>query len=74
MSGLPNMWGEDWIPTEPLDLVMEINAKVAKIELLRFIVERHDGHLQLVSSAWEQISSKKKVNTFNGKSWHNFSI
>jgi len=68
------MWGEDWIPTEPLDLVMEINAKVAKIELLRFIVERHDGHLQLVSSAWEQISSKKKVNTFNGKSWHNFSI
>ena len=25
MSGLPKMWGEDWIPTEPLDLEIDIN-------------------------------------------------
>ena len=74
MSGLPNMWGEDWVPTEPLDLVIEINAKIAKIELLRFIIERHDGHLQLISSAWEQIISKRKTTTFDGDSWHKFSI
>ncbi len=74
MSGLPNMWGEDWIPTKPLDLDIEINSEIAKIELLRFIVERHDGHLQLVSSAWDQIISKKKVKSFNGESWHRFSI
>ena len=74
MSGLPNMWGEDWVPTKPLDLVIEINAKIAKIELLRFIVERHDGHLQLISSAWEQVVSKRKTTTFDGDSWHKFSI
>lgn len=74
MSGLPNMWGEDWIPTEPLDLEMDINAKIAKVELLRYVIERHDGHLQLVSNAWDQIISNKKVKSFNGESWHHFSI
>ena len=74
MSGLPNMWGENWVPAEPLNLVFEIDAKIAKIELLRFIVERHDGHLQLISSAWEQITSKRNYDGFNGESWHKFSI
>ena len=73
MSGLPNMWGEDWIPTEPLDLEIDINAEIAKTELLRYVIERHDGHLQLVSNAWDQTISKK-TNSFNGESWHRFSI
>ena len=67
------MWGEDWIPQKPLDLKIEINSKIAKNEFLRFIVERHEGHLKLISSAWEKIISKNKIKSFDGESWHNFS-
>ena len=72
MSGLPNMWGEGWNP-KPLDLVININSKVAKIEVLRYILERHNGHLNLVSSAWDKIMSKNHSSVFNGDSWHKFS-
>ena len=73
MSGLPNMWGEGWNPPKPLDLVININSKVAKIEVLRYILERHNGHLNLVSSAWDKIMSKNNISSFNGDSWHEFS-
>ena len=73
MSGLPNMWGESWKPLKPLSLVIKINAEIAKIELLRYTLERHNGHLKLVSSAWNQIISKRKISSFDGESWHSFS-
>ena len=73
MSGLPNMWGEGWNPPKPLELVININSKIAKIEVLRYIIERHNGHLNLVSSAWDKIISKNNVSSFSGDSWHEFS-
>ena len=73
MSGLPNMWGEGWNPPKPLDLVININSKIAKIEVLRYILERHNGYLNLVSSAWNKIISKKNISSFSGDSWYEFS-
>ncbi|RAH15944.1 MAG: hypothetical protein CMB56_001795 [Methanobacteriota archaeon] len=73
MSGLPNLWGEGWIPQKPLDLKIKINPEIAKTEFLRFLVERHEGHLQIALSSWEKIISKNKTESFNGNSWNEFS-
>ena len=48
-SQLPHIWGVDWKPRTHLDFDSEVDVSNVKNELIRFIAERHDGHLRLVS-------------------------
>ena len=73
LSGLPRIWGGEWSPGNPLVLQSEMNAEAARLEVLRFIAERHDGHLQLVSSAWNQLAGDRLKSAFDSESWHGFS-
>ncbi len=47
-SELPKIWGEDWKPRTHLDFTAEVKIDDLKTELIRFITERHDGHLRLI--------------------------
>ena len=46
-SQLPHIWGVDWKPRAHLDFDSEVDVSNVKNELIRFIAERHDGHLRL---------------------------
>ena len=44
---------------------------MAKVEILRFVAEKHEGNLQTVSSLWDHVITDEKP--FDGDSWHAFS-
>ena len=73
LSRLPNIWGDEWSPSDALVLQNEVNGEAARLELLRFTAERHDGHLQPVSSAWSQLAGDHSKGAFDGEAWHGFS-
>ena len=43
----------------------------ARIEILRYIAERHDGKLQLIASIWDYVI--RDISSFDGDSWYEFS-
>ena len=57
-SQLPHIWGADWKPRAHLDFESEVEISDVKGELIRFIAERHDGHLRLVSWIFDEVSSE----------------
>ena len=69
-SNLPTLWGKNWTPTTPLIFSKSLKSKDVRRELLRFIAERHDGHLTFISSLWD---SQKIPSIFDGHSFHDFS-
>ena len=69
-SNLPTLWGKNWTPTSPLVFSKSLKSIDVRRELLRFIAERHDGHLSFISSLWD---SQKIPSIFNGNSFHDFS-
>ena len=71
-DALPNIFGEGWRPTKSLHFEELLDAKVARIEVLRFVAERHDGHLELVSHVWEETLGGSPT-SFTGETWHLFS-
>ena len=44
---LPPLWGAGWRPKAPLDFSSTLPQETARSELMRFLVERHDGHVSL---------------------------
>ena len=45
--------GAEWRPRRHLDFSRSISSKNVRDDLLRFIAERHDGHLRLVAHLWD---------------------
>ena len=68
---LPPIWGAGWQPSKPLNFSQKLISSEAKKELLRFIAERHDGYLEIISKIWEVLMPP---NSFDGESFHSFSI
>jgi 2-oxoisovalerate dehydrogenase E1 component len=72
-SELPPIHGTEWRPEKALIFTQPLSATAAKNEVLRFIIERHDGHMQVVSAAWDHLAEGGLDDTFNGESWQEFS-
>ena len=47
--------GGEWRPRKHLDFYQSIDSENVRRELLRFVAERHDGHLRLVDHIWSEI-------------------
>ena len=69
-TNLPTLWGKYWSPPTPLVFSKNLKSVDVRRELLRFIAERHDGHLTFISSLWD---STKIPSSFDGHSFHDFS-
>ena len=69
---LPVIHGADWRPQAPLEFIQQLHADTARSEVLRFVTQRHDGHLFLVATVWDHLIGNEPKQ-FEGPSWHNFS-
>ena len=69
-SELPVIWGLGWRPDSPLIFFEKLDSIKVKSHLLRFIAERHDGYLEVVSECLEEAIDRSK---FDGDSFHKFS-
>ena len=72
-SELPKIWGADWKPLSHLDFSSDIVISDLKDELIRFIAERHDGHLRLIGWLFDEISEEYSGKTLDGSQFHLFS-
>ena len=72
-SQLPHIWGADWKPRVHLDFESEVEISDVKGELIRFIAERHDGHLRLVSWIFDEVSNEYENTSLDGPAFHLFS-
>ena len=68
-SLLPKIWGSGWKPEIPLEFPQRVSSGHVREELLEFIAERHDGHLDAVSDCWANL---KIPNYLDGESFHGF--
>ena len=50
---LPEIFGQDWRPDQPLAFVQPLPKDAAKTEVLSFVAQRHDAHLFLVANVWD---------------------
>jgi 2-oxoisovalerate dehydrogenase E1 component len=69
---LPVIHGAEWRPQAPLEFVQQLHADAARSEVLRFVTQRHDGHLFLVATVWDHMIGNEPKQ-FEGPSWHTFS-
>ena len=69
---LPVIHGAGWVPKEALTFTQPLLADAARTEILRFVAQRHDGHLFLVANVWD-VLIENESKQFEGPSWHNFS-
>ena len=72
-SELPKIWGVDWKPRTHLDFSMDVSMDDLKDELIRFIAERHDGHLRLIGWLFDEVSEEYSTKTLDGPEFHLFS-
>lgn len=69
-ADLPTIWGAGWKPEKGLSFPKKLDAAKAKSDLLSFIAERHDGHLENVTKAWELVCNN---GSYDGEQFHEFS-
>ena len=69
---LPEIFGQDWRPDQPLAFVQPLPKDAAKTEVLSFVAQRHDAHLFLVANVWDHLV-ESEPETFEGPSWQTFS-
>ena len=72
-SELPHIWGADWKPRSHLDFISDVSLSDLKEELIRFIAERHDGHLRLIGWLFDEVSQDYEGKTLDGPNFHLFS-
>ena len=60
--------GAEWRPRRHLDFSRSISSQHVRDDLLRFIAERHDGHLRLVAHLWD-VSYPEPVH-WDGAAFH----
>ncbi len=66
---LPAIWGGDWEPPLPLTFTYKINSKDVLDELSRFVIERHDGYVELAAECW---GAMNPPNLFTGEEYYKF--
>jgi len=66
---LPPIWGLNWSPKHALLFTKKLPEEDARSELLRFIAERHDGHLEFISREWREMQPPSQ---FDGGTYHQF--
>ena len=71
--GFSDINGCDWRPEKALTFTNPLSVEDARFEVLRFVAERHDGHLEKVATTWDQLQSQFSNNQFDGRQWHSFS-
>jgi len=69
-SELPTIWGAGWEPSSALEFPTPLNSSWARDELLKFVAERHDGHLDTAASCWDEMGTPE---SFGGVSFYQFS-
>ena len=69
-SELPTIWGIGWTPGQALEFYKPLEEGEAREELMRFIAERHDGHLLMILECWKKIACQKR---YDGDEFHEFS-
>jgi 2-oxoisovalerate dehydrogenase E1 component len=69
-SFLPKIWGAGWKPHLSLDFPQRIESGNVRRELMVFIAERHDGHLNTVSDCWDSLNLPDRL---DGESFHKLS-
>ncbi len=62
--------GAEWQPMRHLDLARPIEVIEVRSELLRFIAERHDGHLRLIGWLWDQTFDEQAGDAWDGATLH----
>ena len=67
---LPPIRGASWRPDAELNFVASLPSAAARAEVLRFVGERHPGHLLLVAEAWAE--AVNKATSFDGPAWASF--
>ena len=72
-SQLPHIWGVDWKPRAHLDFESDVKISELKEEIVRFIAERHDGHLRLISWIFDEVSDEYEGEVLDGAAFHLFS-
>ena len=72
-SQLPHIWGGDWKPRAHLDFDSDVEIGELKGELIRFIAERHDGHLRLMNWIFDEVSTEYETKMLDGAAFHLFS-
>ena len=68
---LPVIHGSNWRARGPLKFNQPLLADAARTEVLRFVAQRHDGHLFLVANVWDVLIENEPAQ-FEGESWHTF--
>ena len=68
---LPVIHGSDWRASAPLKFTQPLLADAARREVLRFIAQRHDGHLFLAANVWD-VLVENEPSQFEGEAWHTF--
>ena len=51
-------------------VLLTFTTKTARSELMRFLVERHDGHIESAFECWNSLNPPER---FDGTSFHEFS-
>ena len=68
---MPPLWGSGWRPEAPLEFSSALPQETARSELMRFLVERHDGHVEYAHECWNSLNPPER---FNGKVFTNLRI
>lgn len=71
-GSLPPIFGKDWQPKSHLKFQTLLDVNSAKAEVMRFVIQRHDGMIALAGNIWDHVIGKD-VKSFDGPSWHEFS-
>jgi len=69
-ADFPIIWGAGWRPEESLTFPSGLDPNYAKTQLMTFIAERHDGHLETIAECWDEIDVQEH---FDGKDYQEFS-
>ena len=68
---LPPIHASKWQPENALNFSSPLSSDGVRSELLRFVAERHDGHLEVVAKCWDAHAPPK---SFKGELYHEFCI
>ena len=68
---LPEIFGQEWRASQPLEFVQPLPKDAARSEVLSFVAQQHDAHLFLVANVWDHLVDSEPE-TFEGPSWNTF--
>jgi 2-oxoisovalerate dehydrogenase E1 component len=69
-SEMPPIYGSEWRPKIHLEFNSPLAETDARAELLRFVAEKHDGHLRVVAFVWSEVAAG--IVRWDGEEYHAF--